>query len=259
MVAASSPWVMPCSTRGSRITDSAAPTSRMISISSRRRCNTRVVAVVTVRIAASPSTAPTPRPTSWKRWRNWARPSTHCAPPCTSSISGSSARRRTSARLPSGVAVFASGVTSTEAGSGFRGSWSVTSAWAPSARFSECIESGELDARALPHRDGAAIDLAQEVAQLRGRWFLLQVDDHADPIAPLIDGAPEVQREEPEAAQRRQRQRDEEHRAHTDPARPAEVPQRLGDDEAEHHPSSFSRWPPASVSLRPLSWVATRA
>src|SRR5207245_7914570 len=103
------------------------------------------------------------------------------------------------------------------------------------------------------------LDLAQEVAQLRGRWFLLQVDDHADPIAPLIDGAPEVQREEPEAAQRRQRKRDEEDRAHTDPPGPAEVPQRLGDDEAEHHPSSFSRWPPARVRVRRMSWVATRA
>ena len=44
---------MPWSSRGARITFSVAPTSRMISISSRRRCRTRVVAVVTVRIAAT--------------------------------------------------------------------------------------------------------------------------------------------------------------------------------------------------------------
>ncbi len=72
----------------------------------------------------------------WNSRRNWARPSTHWLPPWTSSTSGSRTSRPTSARVPSGVAIAASGVTSTDAGSGLRGSWSATSAWLPSERLS---------------------------------------------------------------------------------------------------------------------------
>jgi hypothetical protein len=78
--------------------------------------------VVTVRMAASASTAPTPSPVSWKRRCHCARLSTHSAPPCTSSTSGSADRRCTSPRVPSGVAASGAGVTSIEAGNGFRGS-----------------------------------------------------------------------------------------------------------------------------------------
>src|SRR5262245_30002891 len=56
------PCTMPCRSRGSRTALSDAPTSRMISVSCRRAWRTSVVAVVTVRMAASASSAPTPSP-----------------------------------------------------------------------------------------------------------------------------------------------------------------------------------------------------
>src|SRR5262245_62348261 len=60
--APASPCIMPWSSTGRRMVSSEAPTSRMISVSCRRACRMSVVAVVTVRIAAIASTAPTPRP-----------------------------------------------------------------------------------------------------------------------------------------------------------------------------------------------------
>jgi hypothetical protein len=112
---------MPWRSWGRRTTASLAPTSRMISVSARRTWSTRVVAVVTVRMAASASTAPTARPTTWKSRCQRARPSTHSAPPCTSSDSGSAASCAASARVASGVVAPSAGVTSSEAGSGLRG------------------------------------------------------------------------------------------------------------------------------------------
>src|SRR5215831_4220094 len=116
------PCIMPWSRSGSRIVTSDAPTSRMISVSCRRACRTRVVAVVTVRIAAAPSTAPTPRPIVARSRCQCESCSTQSTLPATSSASGSAARRATSSRAPSGVAAAAAGVTSSDAGSGFDGS-----------------------------------------------------------------------------------------------------------------------------------------
>ncbi len=122
---------MPWSSWGSRTTASLAPTRRMISVSARRTCKTRVVAVVTVRMAARASTAPTPSPTISKSRCHRARPSTHSAPPWTSSTSGKALRRAVSSRVACGVVASSSGVTSMEAGSGLRGSCSRTPACAP--------------------------------------------------------------------------------------------------------------------------------
>jgi len=57
-----------------------------------------------------------------------ARPSTHSAPPWTSSTSGKALRRAVSSRVASGVVASSSGVTSMEAGSGLRGRCSRTPA-----------------------------------------------------------------------------------------------------------------------------------
>src|SRR5581483_3717387 len=93
IMAPMSPCSMPCRSSGSRTTSSGAPTSRMISISWRRWWRTSVVAVVTVRMAATARTAPMPRPIRSSRRRPCARRSIHSLPPPTSSASGSAARR----------------------------------------------------------------------------------------------------------------------------------------------------------------------
>jgi hypothetical protein len=75
------------------------------------------------------------------------------------------------------------------------------------------------------------LDLAQQLVEPGTRGLVLQVDDHAHPLAPLRDGAPEIHREEPEAAQRGERQRDQQDGADAHAPRPAQVPHRLADDE----------------------------
>src|SRR5438094_825334 len=125
------PCIMPWRRSGRRIVTSEAPTSRMISVSWRRAWSTRVVAVVTVRMAAMPRTAPTPRPIVVRSRCQCESCSTQSTLPATSSASGRAARRATSSRAPSGVAAAAAGVTSSDAGSGFAGSWSTTLASLP--------------------------------------------------------------------------------------------------------------------------------
>src|SRR6266849_3587135 len=131
------------------------------------------------------------------------------------------------------------------------------------------------------------LDTTCEVGQRRRRGLILEKDHHSHAVTPLPDGAPEVQREEPESAERGQRQGDEEDRADADAARAAKVHEGLADDEAQHclavvfhahacgmltvgrsgygdppspgHPSSFVKTPASSRSVRRLSWVASRA
>src|SRR2546426_5428797 len=130
------PCSIPCSSSGKRTTSSGAPTRRMISSSWRRACSTSVVAVVTVRIAAIASTAPTPRPmTSSRRWPRASR-SIQSMPPPTSSASDSPDNRAMSPRALSGVVPSAVSVTSSDAGSGFAGSCSATLASLPSTCLS---------------------------------------------------------------------------------------------------------------------------
>src|SRR5439155_756413 len=56
------PCIVPCSSSGSQIVVSVAPTRRMISVSARRAWRISVVAVVTVRNAAAARTTPIPSP-----------------------------------------------------------------------------------------------------------------------------------------------------------------------------------------------------
>jgi hypothetical protein len=70
-------------------------------------------------------------------------------------------------------------------------------------------------------------------------------------IAPQADGAAEIQRQDPEAAERPERQRDEQHGAHPDSTRPPQVAERLAQDEAHHAPpSSFTSTPCSIRSVR---------
>ena len=204
---------MPCSSRGQRITLSVAPTSRMISISSRRRCSTSVVAVVTVRMAASASTAPTPRPTPWKQpleLGETARP-TGCRP-ATSSTSGSAASRPTSARVPSGVAIARVGRHLDRRGQRVARQLvgHVGLAAERALEHAQRLGLGRRSARAgcrPPPRSAAGAS-----STLGGRRLVLQVDDDPHPVAPLVDGPAEVEREQPEAAERGERERDEQDR-----------------------------------------------
>src|SRR5207244_4661027 len=87
----------------------------------------------------------------------------------------------------------------------------------------------------------------------------LQVHDHPPPVAPLIDGAPEVEGEQPEAAEGGERERDEQDRADADAARAPQIPHRLVEDEAQHYPSSFTRRPPSRRRVRRLRRGTRRA
>jgi len=101
--------------------------------------------------------------------------------------------------------------------------------------------------RALEHAQGLGLgdvahpldathrlDALQEIVELGGRRLVLQVHDDAHPIAPLIDGPAQVEREQPEAAERGERERDEKDRGETDAAGAPQVAHRLVHDEAEH-------------------------
>src|SRR5439155_384934 len=92
------PCIVPCRRSGSRIVVSLAPTRRMISVSCRRAWRISVVAVVTVRNAATASTAPIPSPMVVRSRCHCESRSTQSALPATSSASGSDERRSRSAR-----------------------------------------------------------------------------------------------------------------------------------------------------------------
>src|SRR5439155_1493805 len=75
--------------------------------------------------------APTARPIGVRSRCQCESCSTQSTLPAPSSASGRAARRATNSRAPSGVAAAAAGVTSSDAGSGFAGSWSTTLASLP--------------------------------------------------------------------------------------------------------------------------------
>jgi hypothetical protein len=101
------------------------------------------------------------------------------------------------------VAASGVGVTSTEAGKGFRGKCSTTPAWAPRERFSE---------------DSAS---ARETKRTR-----------CTPSSAWT--RPQVEGEQPEAAERGQRERDEEDGGQPHAPGPPKVPRRLARQEREH-------------------------
>jgi len=75
---------------------------------------------------------------------HWESRSTQSALPATSSASGSAWRFLSRVRAPSGVAAAAAGVTSSDAGSGFAGSWATTLASLPRISFSDLSASALL-------------------------------------------------------------------------------------------------------------------
>ena len=244
----SRPCAIPWSSSGSRITVSVAPTSRMISISCRRAWSTRVVAVVTVRMAARASTAPTPRPTTPRSRCQWARllhpldaalrpPRPRAAPPGAA----------TSARAPSGVApaaVRGDLERGGQAGSAAAGRRRRRPRRA--TRLSDAQRLGLARRSARAATPASAWTRSASAVGLGGRRLALEIDDDAHTVAPLGDGLAEVGREEPEAAERGQRERDQQDGADGHASGPrAQIAQRLADQESEHapQPSSFTRRP----------------
>jgi hypothetical protein len=137
------------------------------------------------------------------------------------------ASRSISARVPSGVAAAGAGVISMDA---------------------QLLEdAGVLVEHALQglERLGLAdvrrardvlerLHAAQQRRDVAGRRLALEIDDDADAIAPLGDGATEIRRQRPEAAERDQGERDEHDRARRDPSGAPEIPQRLAEQEGQH-------------------------
>ena len=112
----------------------------------------------------------------------------------------------------------------------------------PAERALEQLQCLVLGHVAHPLDPAQRLDPAQEIVDLDRRRLLAQVDDDAHPVAPLVDRAAEIQRQEPEATERRERQRDEQDGADADPPRPPEVAERLAQEKARHaQPSSFTR------------------
>src|SRR6266542_2371458 len=79
-------------------------------------------------------------------------------------------------------------------------------------------------------------DPAGEIREGGGRRFFPEENHHLDAVAPLADRAAEVQGQQPEAAERGERERDEQDGADADPARAPEIHECLADDEAQHVP-----------------------
>src|SRR5215467_9919696 len=78
------------------------------------------------------------------------------------------------------------------------------------------------------------LDALGEIRQRARRRLVLEEDHNAHAVAPLRHRATEVEGEEPEAAEGRQRQCDEQDRADPDAAGTSEIDERLAEDEAEH-------------------------
>src|SRR6185369_1104694 len=91
------------------------------------------------------------------------------------------------------------------------------------------------------------------------RGIALEVGDDAHAVAPLAHGLVDVGGQQPEAAESPERERDERDGAHRDAPAASQIPQRLGDEEAQHYPSSFTSRPPSMVSVRRRSAAASRA
>ncbi len=92
----------------------------------------------------------------------------------------------------------------------------------------------------VAHR-GHARHAADAIGQQRGlsrRRLALEVDDDLHALAELGDGLAEVGREQPERAERGEGQRDQHDGTDRHPTGPAQVPQRLPEQEAEHGPLS---------------------
>ena len=195
-----------------------------------------MVAVVTVRMAASASTAPTTRPTTWKRRWNWARPSTHWLPPCTSSTSGSADSRphqRAGALRRGAIGRVGRHLD----GGGQRVARKLVGDVGLAAERALAAKRSASALDDVAHAAGcrpAPRSRCRRSSSLAAERLVLQVDDDAHPVAPLVDGAAEVERQQPEAAERGERQRDEQDGADADPAGAPEVAQRLAQDEAEH-------------------------
>src|SRR5207253_7484708 len=92
---------------------------------------------------------------------------------------------------------------------------------------------GLADERHRGDAGGGANSLEQR-GDIAGRRLALEVDDDAHAIAPSRDGTVEVGRHEPEAAERGQRERDQHDGADGDTSGPAEVAQRLANQESGH-------------------------
>jgi len=81
---------------------------------------------------------------------------------------------------------------------------------------------------------GERADPLHERRHLGRRRLPLEVDDDAHAVAPLGDGAPEVEREHPEHTERDQRERDQDDRAHGHAAGAPEIAEGLAHDEPQH-------------------------
>ena len=167
-----------------------------------------MVAVVTVRIAASASTAPTPKPHELKQPLELGQSLDPLSAPLHVLHLGQGGQPPDQLARALGRGSVGVG-THLDRGGQRISRQLIGDVGLPAERALERLQCLVLGHVAHPLDPADRLDPAQELVDLAGGRLLAQVDDDADPVSPLADRTPEVERQEPEAPERCERQGDQ--------------------------------------------------